>query len=236
MYEKFTDRARTVFRLANQEAKRFNKEYIASEHILLGLIKEGSGIAANVLNIMGATLEDIRTEIGNCMVMKSTSGVVMAKLPHAVGVKKIIQYAMEEAAGRGHNYVGTEHLLLGLTKRRLDMPTGVVNQVLNNLNITVEDTRSECLYLLGYSDESMEASEEDPRIAQIETLELEKTECVMNQQFHEASELRSTIDAIKKQIESECLQDPKEVWKKMKVLLLQQAESTTKMLELLKDF
>src|ERR1700741_71104 len=117
MYERFTDRARKVMQLANQEAQRFNHEYIGTEHILLGLVKEGSGVAANVLKNLDVDLRKIRHEVEN-IVLPGPEMVTMGKLPMTPRAKKVIEYAMDEARTMLHNYVGTEHLLLGLMREQ----------------------------------------------------------------------------------------------------------------------
>ena len=96
MYERFTDRARKVMQLANQEAQRFNHEYIGTEHILLGLVKEGSGVAANVLKNLDVDLRKIRLEVEK-LVQSGPEMVTMGKLPQTPRAKKVIEYSMEEA-------------------------------------------------------------------------------------------------------------------------------------------
>ena len=145
MYERFTDRARKVMQLANQEAQRFNHEYIGTEHILLGLVKEGSGVAANVLKNLEVDLRKIRLEVEK-IVQSGPDMVTMGKLPQTPRAKKVIEYAMEEARNLNHNYVGTEHLLLGLIREQ----EGVAAQVLMNLGLKLEDVREEVLSLLGH--------------------------------------------------------------------------------------
>src|SRR3954453_2959776 len=148
MYERFTDRARKVMQLANQEAQRFNHEYIGTEHILLGLVKEGSGVAANVLKNLDIDLRKIRLEVEK-IVQHGPGGeqVVMGKLPQTPRAKKVIEYSIEEARNLNHNYVGTEHLLLGLLREQ----EGVAAQVLMNLGLKLEDVREEVLNLLGHN-------------------------------------------------------------------------------------
>jgi ATP-dependent Clp protease ATP-binding subunit ClpC len=146
MFERFTDRARKVMQLANQEAQRFNHEYIGTEHILLGLVKEGSGVAANVLKNLDVDLRKIRLEVEK-LVQSGPEMVTMGKLPHTPRAKKVIEYAMEEARNLNHNYVGTEHLLLGLLREE----EGVAAQVLRNLGLKLEDVREEVLNLLGHN-------------------------------------------------------------------------------------
>src|SRR5712692_3248678 len=96
MYERFTDRARKVMQLANQEAQRFNHEYIGTEHILLGLVKEGAGIAANVLKNLGIGLRKIRLEVEK-IVQSGPDTVVFGRLPMTPRAKKVIEYSVEEA-------------------------------------------------------------------------------------------------------------------------------------------
>jgi len=145
MYERFTDRARKVMQLANQEAQRFNHEYIGTEHILLGLIKEGSGVAANVLKNLDIDLRKIRLEVEK-LVQSGPDMVTMGKLPQTPRAKKVIEYSMEEARNLNHNYVGTEHILLGLLREQ----EGVAAQVLMNLGLKLEEVREEVLNLLGH--------------------------------------------------------------------------------------
>jgi len=154
MYERFTDRARKVMQLANQEAQRFNHEYIGTEHILLGLIKEGSGVAANVLKNLDVDLRKIRLEVEK-LVQSGPDMVTMGKLPQTPRAKKVIEYSMEEARMLNHNYVGTEHILLGLLREQ----EGVAAQVLMNLGLKLEDVREEVLNLLGHDVAGMERAE-----------------------------------------------------------------------------
>src|SRR5262245_23419895 len=154
MYERFTDRARKVMQLAKQEAQRFNHEYIGTEHVLLGLIKEGSGVAANVLKNLDVDLRKIRLEVEK-LVQSGPDMVTMGKLPQTPRAKKVIEYSMEEARNLNHNYVGTEHILLGLLREQ----EGVAAQVLMNLGLKLEEVREEVLNLLGHGIEGAEGSE-----------------------------------------------------------------------------
>jgi ATP-dependent Clp protease ATP-binding subunit ClpC len=149
MFERFTDRARKVMALANQEAQRFNHEYIGTEHILLGLVKEGSGVGANVLKNLDVDLRKVRLEVEK-LVKSGPEMVTMGKLPQTPRAKKVIEYAIEEARNLNHNYVGTEHLLLGLLREQ----DGVAAQVLMNLGLKLEEVREEVLNLLGAGGES----------------------------------------------------------------------------------
>ncbi len=130
--------------LANQEAQRFNHEYIGTEHILLGLVKEGTGVGANVLKNLDVDLHKVRLEVER-LVKSGPEMVTMGKLPQTPRAKKVIEYAIEEAHNLNHNYVGTEHVLLGLLREK----EGVAAQVLMNMGLKLEDVREEVLQLLG---------------------------------------------------------------------------------------
>lgn len=158
MYERFTDRARKVMQLANQEAQRFNHEYIGTEHILLGLVKEGSGVAANVLKNLDVDLRKIRLEVEK-LVQSGPEMVTVGKLPQTPRAKKVIEYSMEEARHLNHSYVGTEHILLGLLREQ----EGVAAQVLMNLGLKLEEVREEVLNLLGHGLEGAEVGERGGR-------------------------------------------------------------------------
>ena len=144
MFDRFTDRARKVMNLAKSEAQRLNHEYIGTEHILLGLVQEGSGVAANVLRNMGIDLKRIRAEIEK-LVKGSSTMVPMGNLPFTPRAKKVLELSLEEASQLGHNYIGTEHLLLGLIKES----EGIAARVLTNLGVKLEHVREEVLEFLG---------------------------------------------------------------------------------------
>jgi len=144
MFDRFTDRAKKVMNLARQEAQRFNHEYLGTEHILLGLVQEGSGVAANVLRNMGIDLAKIRSEVEK-LVKTGPNMVTMGQLPFTPRAKKVLELSMEEAGNLGHNYIGTEHLLLGLIKEN----EGIAAKVLTNLGVKLEDVREEVLEFLG---------------------------------------------------------------------------------------
>ncbi len=158
MYERFTDRARKVMQLANQEAQRFNHEYIGTEHMLLGLVKEGTGVAANVLKNLDVDLRKIRLEVEK-LVQSGPEMITMGKLPQTPRAKKVIEYSMEEARNLNHSFVGTEHILLGLLREQ----EGVAAQVLMNLGLKLEEVREEVLNLLGNGLDGGEGSERGGR-------------------------------------------------------------------------
>ncbi|HET6426895.1 MAG TPA: ATP-dependent Clp protease ATP-binding subunit [Phycisphaerae bacterium] len=161
MFERFTDRARKVMALANQEAQRFNHEYIGTEHILLGLVKEGTGVGANVLKNLGVDLHKVRMEVER-LVKSGPEMVTMGKLPQTPRAKKVIEYAIEEARNLNHNYVGTEHLLLGLLRER----EGVAAQVLMNMGLKLDEVREEVLHLLGAGVEAEPPEAEMPAVGE----------------------------------------------------------------------
>ncbi|MDA0375131.1 MAG: ATP-dependent Clp protease ATP-binding subunit [Planctomycetota bacterium] len=147
MFDRFTDRAKKVMSFARQEAQKFNHEYIGTEHILLGLVQEGSGVAANVLKNMNIDLEKVRHEVEK-IVKTGPSMVTMGQLPFTPRAKKVLELSMEEASQLNHNYIGTEHLLLGLIKEN----EGIAAQVLMNLGVKLDEVREEVLEFLGASD------------------------------------------------------------------------------------
>ena len=144
MFNRFTERARKVIILAKEEARRFNHDYIGTEHILLGLIREGEGVAAAVLEKLGLSLENIRLEIEK-LVQPGPTTQIIGDIPFTPRSKKALELAAEEARALGHNYIGTEHLLLGLIREG----EGVASQVLLNSGLDLNKVRNEVLEILG---------------------------------------------------------------------------------------
>jgi hypothetical protein len=143
-YEKFSNRARKVLQLANQEAQRFNHEYVGTEHILLGVVKEGSGVAAVVLKNMNIDLREVRRRVEQ-LVQSGTDMVTMGKLPKTPRAMKCIEFAIEESCKLKHGYVGSEHLLLGLLREQ----EGVAYQVLTSFwGVSADSARLEVLRVL----------------------------------------------------------------------------------------
>src|ERR671919_548412 len=140
----FTDRVRKVLAMAREEAIRLQHDYVGTEHILLGLIREGEGVAAAVLMNLNVDLEQIHERIEES-VRKGKATIALGELPYTSRAKKVLEYAMAEARELNHSYVGTEHLLLGLLREE----KGIAAQVLNALGVTLEDARAETLKLLG---------------------------------------------------------------------------------------
>ncbi len=147
-YSSFTDRARKVMQLANQEAQRCNRPMIGTEDVLLGLVKEGSGVAAIVLRNMGVDLRKIRVEVERLVLPEPQGAALPGKLPQTERTKLAVAAAIDAARELGHNYVGTEHLLLGLLAGE-----GIAVQVLANVGVDREKVRQGVLTLLGQAAE-----------------------------------------------------------------------------------
>jgi ATP-dependent Clp protease ATP-binding subunit ClpA len=146
MYERFTDRSRQVMQLANREAQRFNHEYVGTEHILLGLLKEGRGVAAVALSNLQLDPRTLRLRI-EALVLPGPEMVTMGKLPLTPRAKKVVEHAINVAREHNDNYVGTEHILIGLLREK----EGVAYQVLTELGLA-EQALQEVLHLLGKED------------------------------------------------------------------------------------
>ena len=144
MFDRFTDRARRVMLLAREEAKSLGHDYIGTEHILLGLVKEGSGVAAHVLKNMGVKLKKVRKEIEK-LVQADPKADTPQQPPYTPRAKKVLELSLGEARGLGHQYVGTEHLLLGLIVEA----DSIAGRVLRAMGLTAEDIRREVIEFLG---------------------------------------------------------------------------------------
>ena len=155
MYERFTDRARRVMQLANQEAQRFNHEYIGTEHILLGLVKVENGVACGVLTNHGLTLKDVRSEIEK-LIQSGPEMITMGRLPQTPRAKKVLENAIKVSRDLEHDHVGTEHILLGL----LSVQDGVHADVLKQLGVQSDWVQTEVLnqISLGYTDDEPDDS------------------------------------------------------------------------------
>ena len=141
----FTDRVRKVLQMAREEAARLHHEYVGTEHILLGLIREGEGVAAAVLANLNVDLEEIQQKIEDTVKKGKAAGVGGQDLPYTSRAKKVLELAMSEARELNHSYVGTEHLLLGLLREE----KGIAAQVLTDAGVNLEQARAETLRLLG---------------------------------------------------------------------------------------
>jgi hypothetical protein len=217
--ERFTDRARKMMHLASVEAQRFNHEYVGTEHLLLALVGEGGGVAAEVLQNLGVHLRTVRLNVER-IVQPGPDVVMASRLPQTPRLKKAMEYAFEESGNLNHDEVGTGHLLLGLLREE----EGVAAQVLVNLGLTLGGVRAEVLRLLGGCDPLRGASgphvparrcpwlgvqelpaEELPArvgqamtemLARIGALNREKEEAVAAQDFERAAHLRDQADRL----------------------------------------
>ena len=141
----FTDRVRKVLQMAREEAARLHHEYVGTEHILLGLIREGEGVAAAVLQNLNVDLEEIQQKIEETVKKGKAAAATGPDLPYTSRAKKVLELAMTEARELNHSYVGTEHLLLGLLREE----KGIAAQVLTDAGVNLEQSRAETLRLLG---------------------------------------------------------------------------------------
>jgi len=144
MFNRFTERARKVLVLAKEEARRFNHDYIGTEHVLLGLIREGEGVACAVLQNLGINLDMVRKELERLIAAGSVASV-LGDIPFTPRAKKALELAAEEARFLGHNYIGTEHILLGLIREG----EGLASQVIFSVGIDLEKIKEEISTLLG---------------------------------------------------------------------------------------
>lgn len=142
MTGRFTERSRKVMGLANQEAQSFNHEFVGTEHILLGLVRESGGVAVNVLKNLGVDSTRVCYEVEK-LIKKGPDAVAPGELPETPRAKKVLDYALDEAHSLRHYYAGTEHLLLGLMREQ----EGIAACVLTTLGLRLKDVRVEVLNL-----------------------------------------------------------------------------------------
>ena len=148
MGTRFTERAQRVILIAQEEAKRLNHDYVGTEHILLGLIALGEGVASQVLASLGTDLRKVRAEIEK-IVGIGDNMMLLGEIPFTPRAKKVLEYAVEEAQHMSHSYIGTEHILMGLIREE----EGVAARVLENLGLKLETVREEVLSILGEMDQ-----------------------------------------------------------------------------------
>src|SRR5205809_8052667 len=144
-FDKFTERARRVITLAQEEALRFNHNYIGTEHLLLGLVREGEGVAAKVLANLGVELNKVRSAVE--FLIGRGDRAVMGEIGLTPRAKKVIELAVDEARRLGHHYIGTEHLLLGLVREG----EGIAAGVLESLGVSLDKVRAEVTRILSQS-------------------------------------------------------------------------------------
>ena len=157
----FTERVRKVLAMAREEAARLRHEYVGTEHILLGLLREGEGVAATVLQNLSADLDDIQLKIEQVVKKGRPGQTTGPDLPYTSRAKKVLELSMEEARDLHHAYVGTEHILLGLLREE----RGIAAQVLVDAGVTLDRARDETLRILGTEIPGAPAESEAPRHA-----------------------------------------------------------------------
>ena len=167
----FTDRVRKVLQMAREEAARLHHEYVGTEHILLGLIREGEGVAAAVLTNLNVDLEDIQQKIEETVKKGKAAAAAGPDLPYTSRAKKVLELAMTEARELNHSYVGTEHLLLGLLREE----KGIAAQVLTDAGVNLEQSRAETLRLLGSDMPQASAGGAPPQASQPKSEKKSKT-------------------------------------------------------------
>jgi ATP-dependent Clp protease ATP-binding subunit ClpC len=141
-FDKFTERARKALHLAQEEAQRLQHNYIGTEHLLLGLIHEGDGVAAKVLSSLGVELDQARSSVES--IIGRGNRVVLGEIGLTPRAKKVIELAVDEARRLHHRYIGTEHLLLGLVREG----HGIAAGVLDSLGVSLENVRTQTLIVL----------------------------------------------------------------------------------------
>jgi ATP-dependent Clp protease ATP-binding subunit ClpA len=144
-FDKFTERARKVLSLAQEEAQRFNHNYIGTEHLLLGLVREGDGVAAKVLSNLGVELNKVRSAVE--FIIGRGDRIVLGDIGLTPRAKKVIELAVDEARRLNHHYIGTEHLLLGLVREG----EGIAARVLESLGVNLEKVRTQTIQVLNSS-------------------------------------------------------------------------------------
>src|SRR5262250_973474 len=145
-FDKFTERARKVLSLAQEEAQRFQHNYIGTEHLLLGLVREGEGVAAKVLSNLGVELNKVRSAVE--FIIGRGDRIVLGEIGLTPRAKKVIELAVDEARRLNHHYIGTEHLLLGLVREG----EGIASGVLESLGVNLERVRTQTIMVLSHAE------------------------------------------------------------------------------------
>jgi ATP-dependent Clp protease ATP-binding subunit ClpC len=158
VFERFTDRARRVVVLAQEEARRLNHNYIGTEHLLLGLIREGEGVAAKALESLGISLEAVRQQVEE--IIGRGQSAPTGPIPFTPRAKKVLELSLREALEFGHNYIGTEHLLLGLIRER----EGVGAEALEKCGAVPEKVRTEVISILAGHEPEPQPGESTPSL------------------------------------------------------------------------
>ena len=195
MFERFTEKAIKVIMLAQEEARRLGHNFVGTEQILLGLIGEGTGIGPKVLKSMGVNLKDARVEVEK--IIGRGSGFVAVEIPFTPRAKRVLELSLEEARQLGHNYIGTEHLLLGLIREG----EGVAARVLENLGVDLSKVRSQIIKSLGDTTEVSSAGSNNrsktPTLEEFGTnLTLKATEGKLDPVVGRAKEIERVIQIL----------------------------------------
>jgi ATP-dependent Clp protease ATP-binding subunit ClpC len=156
VFERFTERARQAVVLAQYEARGLKHNYIGTEHILLGLLREDEGIAARVLEHFDVTAEEVRAQVAR--IVGQGDEVTTGQIPFTPRAKKVLELALREALSMGHNYIGTEHILLGIVREN----EGVASRILLDFEADAEKVRNEIIRALSGGKQSMAQAREEP--------------------------------------------------------------------------
>jgi ATP-dependent Clp protease ATP-binding subunit ClpA len=199
VFERFTERARNVVVFAQDEARMLKHNYIGTEHLLLGLLREEEGLAARVLDGMGVQLQDIRVEVGR--IVGQGDDVTSGQIPFTPRSKKVLELSLREAKALGHNYIGTEHVLLGLAREN----RGVASQILLDRGVGSETIRNEVIRMLSapgrrqHVSKALEVELFEPQspplapevLAELARLKREKDDALRRQDFEQAARVRA---------------------------------------------
>ncbi len=180
MFERFTERARQVVVLAQDEARGLKHNYIGTEHLLLGLLREEQGLAARVLESFGVTVEEVRFQVAR--IVGQGDQLTMGRIPFTPRTKKILELSLRESLSLGNNYIGTEHLLLGLAREN----EGVAARILVDFGVDAEKIRNEIVRMLSGPSRRLGAVP-DP---ELEAVRQEKEEAIESGEFERAAMLR----------------------------------------------
>ncbi|MDP9375382.1 MAG: ATP-dependent Clp protease ATP-binding subunit [Chloroflexota bacterium] len=173
-FDKFTERARRVLTLAQEEAQRFNHNYIGTEHLLLGLVREGDGIAARVLNNLGVQLPKVRSAVE--FIIGRGESMIMGEIGLTPRAKKVIELAVDEARRLNHHYIGTEHLLLGLVREG----EGIAAGVLESLGVSLEKVRAQVIQVVSSQGSYSQGGKQATKTPYMDALGFDMTEAARN--------------------------------------------------------
>jgi ATP-dependent Clp protease ATP-binding subunit ClpC len=176
-FDKFTDRARRVLTLAQEEAQRFNHNYIGTEHLLLGLVREGEGVAAKVLSNMGVQLPRVRSAVE--FIIGRGETMVMGEIGLTPRAKKVIELSVDEARRLNHHYIGTEHLLLGLVREG----EGIAAGVLESLGVNLEKVRAQVMQVVSQSATAQQQTKSQTKTPYMDALGFDLTEAARTQKL-----------------------------------------------------